>query len=201
VRIKIKGTLAILLFLLGPTACENCGEETYYSINGLKIYNFKYTGLDPIPIKTIEDGESSAWDKFFVQVGFEETYYTENRKSGGYTLFADCWGKGSLGSKIGLDTLYLITLKDYNDEYLQNDTLNSIILANDLTNGIGKFNNFYSLTKFVQENKASIPNHEFVLKINEPPSKDIGEYQFKLILILNGGKTFENESRIVKLIK
>jgi hypothetical protein len=90
-------------------------------------------------------------------------------------------------------------LDGYNEEYLQNDTLNRIVLANYWTYFTEDFNNFFSLADFIEENNSNISKDIFELKLSEPPTKRSGEYQFKLVFNLTNGDVFEEDSGIVKI--
>ena len=195
-------TIIILALILGPVACENCPETpAYFSIKGLDIFNALFTGQGLNPWRGIQNNESIPWDNYFMRIDFEKTYYSENKKSNGAVLYADCPVNGYLGSKIGIDTLYVVSLKDYNNQHERNDTINNIISVNDWIYNPEDFDKFYPITNYIEKNRANISNNVFELKLMEPPSDDIGEYQFKIIYILDNGEFFIKESGIVKLMK
>ena len=184
-----KWTFIVIVLILGPSACENCPDTPkYFSIVGLNIFNGKYTSQESSPWREISFNEPVSWNEFSMRVGFEKTYYSQKETSAGASLYADCDNKGYLGSKIGVDTLYLVTLSEYNDGFHQNDTLNSIVL----TNGA-------SITSYIDLNRTHIKNDGFELKLTEPPSNNTGDYRFKLIFLLNDGEIFIEESNKVQL--
>lgn len=91
---------------------------------------------------------------------------------GGQNLFAlSCEESGYAGSKIGVDTIYLVSLQDYNNTYSKNDTLNEIALTNYWTSSVDDFNNFFPLTDYIDENKDNIQRGFFEIKLTEPPIK------------------------------
>jgi hypothetical protein len=202
--IGIKALFIILMLIFGSVSCssfDSCPEvKPYFFINGLKGYNMKYTGQGLNPWKEIEENEIVQWDKFFIRFGFEKIYHSQLMTKGGASLYAlSCYENGYAGAKVGVDTLFLITLDGYNEEYLQNDTLNNIVLANYWTYFTEDFTNFFSLADFIEENNSNIFKDVFELKFSEPPTKGSGEYQFKLVFNLTNGDVFEEDSGIVKI--
>jgi hypothetical protein len=191
-----KFIIILLLIMLGPSACENCPDTpAYFSINGLNIYNGKFMGYS---WKIIGIEEPVPWSTFFMRVEFESTFFSKNESSAGAGIYADCFGAGYKGSKIGVDTLYLVTLNNYNEDFHQNDTINTITQANDRTYDAG---GFYSIPDYITQNKVTIAEGEFGLKIVVPPSADIGDYKFRLIFILNNGEIFVAETDKVRITK
>ena len=196
---------SILLMIIGPTSCfvfENCPEVLpYFNIHGLFIYNAEFTRQGLNPWRIIEANGQVKYDNYFMRIGFEKTYFSQIKNEGGQSLFAlSCEENGHAGSKIGVDTIYLITLQDYNGKYQKNDTLNRILLTNYWTYYPKDFDNFFPLTKYIQENEDNIQRDEFEIKITEPPLNS-GDFDFKLILILKNGERFERVSDKIELTK
>jgi hypothetical protein len=200
-------TVAIsILLIIGPTACffiEECPKALpYFEIQGLRISNATFTGQGLNPWRLAENNESIKYDSFFMKVSFERTYYSNLSSSSGQYLYAlSCVENGDLGSQVGVDTIYLVTLQDYNSQYSQNDTLNNIVSTNDWTYRVDDFTNFFSLTNYIEANKDSILRSGFELKITEPPSDVSNAYSFKLIFILQTGDRFETTSDKIELTK
>ena len=201
-------TAATLFFLMvGPAACnyfiEDCPKASpYFEIQRLNTSNLTFTGQRYYPWRTVKNNESIKYDSFFMRVGFEKTYYSNVNSSCGQYLYAlSCKENGYLGSQIGVDTIYLISLHDYNSQYLQNDTLNNIILTNYWTYEAADFDNFFPLREYIEENKDGIMRDMFEIKIEEPPSDSTGDYSFKLIFILQNGEKFEKTTDSITLSK
>lgn len=106
-----------------------------------------------------------------------------------------------MGSTIGIDTIFVLSLTDYNADYIVNDTLNNILLANYWSNSFTDFDNFFPLHRYINENSDGIGQDIFEIKISEAPLNDSGEYQFKIILILKNGDIFEQISDKIRLTK
>lgn len=207
--ISFKRGLAIsaltLLLMIGPTSCwffERCPptEYHYYKIHGLDIQNFEFTGEGGYPLRRIQSEDTIKWENYFMKIGFYKTIASNVIHGGGQNLFAlSCDDVYWLGSAVGIDTLYLVTQQDYNGQYLKNDTLNQIIELNYRTIDQNSFDSFLPLSTFIQENNDYIKGEELEIKTTEPPTND-GEYDFKLIFILNNGESFEKVSDKVNLI-
>jgi hypothetical protein len=200
-------TVAIsILLIIGPTACyffEDCPKASpYFDIQGLRTSNLTFTGQGTNPWRLVKNNESIKYDSFFMRVGFEKTYYSNlSSPSGQYLYATSCEENGYLGSQIGVDTIYLVTLQDYNTQYSQNDTLNNIILTNYWTFIEDDFNNFFPLKNYIQENKDGIMKDVFEIKIEEPPTDTSNDYSFKLIFILQNGDKFEKVTDKITLTK
>ena len=197
----------VMLLILGPTGCflfeEECGKPSpYFAIQGMSISNATFTGQGPYRYRLAESGESIKYDSFLIKVSFEKTYYSRlNSTAGQYMLYAlSCQSPGYLGSQVGIDTMYIVSVHNYNSQYSQNDTLNNIILTNYFTYTEQDFNNFIPLGDYIQQSKGGILGDELDLKIKEPPS-DENDLRFKVILILRNGERFEATTNDIRLIK
>lgn len=192
--------ILLLLFFIGPIGCENCSDHPeYFDIQGIRISNAKFTGEGTNPWTIIDNNESIEWNRFFMRVGFEKSYYHASDNAGGSNLYADCLSKGFLGSEIGVDTFYLVTITNYNYNYSANDTLNNAILINNWTGRPEDFNNFFSVSDYIEQNKTNIPSGVFEIKITEPPLSQRGDYQFRLIYILTNGEVHITTNNKVRL--
>jgi len=193
-----------LLITLGPTACffsEDCDKVSpYFSIQGLKISNVTYGGQDPNPWRIIDNNETVKYDSFSLAINFDKAYHSKVNYSGGQNLYAlTCKQSGYAGSQTGVETLYLITLQDYNSSYLKDDTLNNIISTNYSIYQDNLYD-FFPLETFLQDNQDNIRNDMLQIKITEPPSTE-NEFNFKLIFTLKNGDTFVAISDKVRLTK
>ena len=150
--------------------------------------------------RSIEKNEPVKYDSFFISIVFRKNYYSKINCSGGQNLFAlSCDQDGSSGSKVGVDTMYLVSLQDYNNSHKINDTLNDIILTN-YRNYNSNSNNFFPLKQYIEENKDKIIEDLIDIKLTEPPTME-SEFDFKLIYVLKDGKRFEEVTNKVKLTK
>jgi hypothetical protein len=204
--LKVLRFILITIFILiGPTACyifERCPEvNPYFSIDGVDINALQYSVSSRFNWKLISQDSGPVWwdDLFFVTV-FQTSYYSEVSSSSTTNLYAlSCPELGYKGAEIGVDTLYLVTLTDYNAEYLQNDTLNNITLVSEEWR-VDNLDGFYPIADYIKENRNNIQSESFNLRITEPPISKSSAHQFKVIFVLSNGTIFEAESGPVKLI-
>jgi hypothetical protein len=187
--------LTTVLIMIGPTSCllfYNCGDTLpFFKIEGLEISNYRKDGTLFNPITT---NSTTSWDSFFMSVDFQKTFHSYSRKSGGSNLFAtDCDWNGSAGTIIGLDTIFVVTLNNYNIDFVANDTINNILGTPNSTSGLSP------LSEYIQESKEGIRYGGIHLKLNQPPSVNLSSHQFKIIFILKNGEVFEQTNEPVLL--
>lgn len=193
-------TLIVLVSLLifGPSACtlfQSCPEVSpYFQIEGLELSHFKTEGsfID----QPVDPGSAITWSDYLLNVDFKAFYFAQLR-SGGANLYAlSCLDPGYMGTQVGVDTLYLVTLQDYNEEYAANDTLNYILEVNDWQDDL----EFHDLSKYLNDNKEMINAQYFSIKLTEGPSED-RELQFELVYVLTSGEEFKQKSSAVNITK
>lgn len=139
------------------------------------------------------------WNDYAMRVNFKTTFHAarDNEGTGARLLATSCDPDGQKGSTIGVDTLYLISMRDYNDIFHKNDTINPIVEIG--TDSYGYFS-FLSLSEYVMYNREGIKNMQFDIKLNQPPGED-GTYQFKIVYALEDGQVFQADSDKLKLMK
>lgn len=207
--ISVKGALIpltlMLVLIIGPTACTyffggRCPEEPpYFKIYDLNLFHGVFPN-DSSSWRLVTNDEVVAFDRYFLSVAFDATYFSEVSKPGGHHLFAlSCDEAGRAGAKEGIDTLYVISENDYSDHYLKGDTLNNIVEVAD--GGIFRksdLNETVSLSEYIQQNKRLILNQVFAIRLVEPPRGEV-DCQFRVIFILTNGERFERVSDKVRL--
>lgn len=190
--------LCISLMILGPSACglfQSCPEALqYFKIEALELTNFRFND-DPYGDPSVPDSKMP-WNEFGLNTAFKSSYHSANTNTaGGAYLYAlSCVQDGYMGSEVGVDTLYLVTLDDYSAEYVTNDTLNNILTINDW----GKGTTFYSLEEYLSTNAEGILFNNFTVKLTEAPSEG-RTIEFELIYVLSSGETFKQTSAPVNL--
>src|SRR6187399_336013 len=128
-RIRIKGIFVLILLVVGPSACEFCGDDipSYFTITGLDITNLKIIYGTPDQNVSVAENESVYVGDYLLRTRYVATYYGLGESTAGSSLLADCYQRGYLGSKVGIESIDVITLSDFNDDYHENDTINNII--------------------------------------------------------------------------
>ena len=172
---------------------EDCKVPRYFQINGLDSYIMRLTNEDNEdnnPWEVLPANESIDWDEFFIRFYFDVSYLSKsNVTQGGPFLLADCYEPGDFGAKTGIDTLYFITLSDYNQNFSEGDTLNQILLLHDWVYSPNDFNNFQSPAEFIRRNDKVILEENFEVILSEPPAAN-GNYIFQMLYILDDGTAF-----------
>lgn len=189
--------------IIGPLSClpETCEKvPPYFAIHGLNINNVVFDDAGTTQARIPDEQESISWSRFFIHIGFEKSYHAKIETPGGQNLYAlSCLEPGHGGSKIGVDTIYIITLHDYNARYRLNDTLNSIVLANYWTTSVGHLDNFFPLSRYTEENEQRIAHDGLDIRLAEPPGTSSAVHEFKVVFRLVNGETFEETSRSIRL--
>lgn len=201
VRRICRGGLIVILLFFGPVACvffEPCPDvKPYFAIQGLHTQHLRLTGQGQNPWEKPGDSEPVRWGDYFLLASFEKRYHAAGK--GGASLYAlSCDESGHSGTKLGVDTLYLIALTDYNANYRQGDTLNNILLVNDWTSPPKDSSGFYPLALYFEQNRNTIREEAFGLRLTEPPGT-AGAYRFRLVYALRNGDTFEATSADARL--
>lgn len=92
--------------------------------------------------------------------------------------------------------MYFITLKDYNNTYKANDTINSIINYRWLIRYPEHLNDTDELEDFIQTNDETIISSYWDFLITEPPVYP--QQQFKIVFHLDNGEQYEDTTRVIK---
>lgn len=193
---KVKLTLAlILVLLLGPSACvlfSDCDEgKPYFVIEGLAASNLK-TGS-----RYVQPNEAVQWDMYTLRVEFEQKFISKMRDPMGTLAMAlkPCDPNGYKGTKVGLDTLYVISETNYNDLVQMGDTVNNLIRAGAIYQGLDE------LSYFVADSKTNLRENGIDFQLTEPPSNQNKNCRFKVSIILKDGSKFQASSPDVTLTR
>lgn len=208
-----KLTLIILttfLFLGFPSCDDDMGTcpvvDEFFDINGISIANFQ---IREVKFESgqyeqkVNSGETIAFDEFFMLVFFETSYYSDRQALLNFDLsnkaFAlSCFEHGYMGTKEELDTLYVITNNDFNENYSAGDTINDIVEVNEFISFYSDMNNFKPLTSYFEENKENISEERFTIKLNQNPKfKDLS-HSFKIVYKLENGEEYSAQTETVK---
>lgn len=141
------------------------------------------------------------WDEYFIWVSFDVDYISSIKSHTSSDLFASCVKPGELGDKVGVDTLYVTTLNDYNEEYTAGDTVNNIVEIKEWISSVDDFQDFYSLSDYILSNEQGVRDEEFKLKLKEPPSKDEQFFALQITYILNNREVIHCTTAPINLLK
>lgn len=131
---KVTLTVSFIIILSFPSCFfGNCPKVLrYFVIEEINIKNAKLVqGNYTDTVYEIENDDGmTLWNEFSMILTFDKQYTAKQETGFVSALYAlDCPPNGHAGSKVGIDTLYLITRNDYNDNYLKNDTVNTMVLV------------------------------------------------------------------------
>lgn len=191
----LKSTLVVLILCGIPLCqwgCETCDEPDKFEILSVDSDNYSANGV-------MRSNESVKWDEFSIYFEFEVEYYSSQEVDFGSSLMATtCDGPGSKGDVIGLKSIELTALRDYNEDHLENQLVNDIIeLANRCSYGFVD-DQFYSMDSFLDINATSTRCTAFEVRLTQPPAED-GTYGFRLKLERNNGVVFEHTVQAIRI--
>ncbi|MEP0365823.1 MAG: hypothetical protein ABJN36_10080 [Cyclobacteriaceae bacterium] len=200
---KLSKSILLMLFLIGSTVMSCIYGECdpvpgYFKITGINSVNMRLTSDQDQPIDPIREDGMVDWENYLIQYEFSTELIAKTENRFGSTLMAtSCNRPGSEGDKIGLDTLYLTAGSDYNAEFKQGDTLNSIVLIQNYIHTYS-LSEFDSISTYITQNKEGVRNDQFILRLAQPPVTT-GKYAFLITYILNNGDLFTNTTNPVSL--
>lgn len=194
--------------LLGSTiiSCINGSCDpvpSNFKINGIESVNLKYVsgGTYSYSWETLNDTQAVSWDKFFVRFGFQVSYISAVAGDFGGTLMAtSCEQAGDDGDKIGVDTVIIKTVNDYNEKYQAGSVLNDIVLTHDMSSATVDFDTFMSLQEYLIVNAAGVRFDSFELRLTEAPTNN-NSFSVDVTYILNNGEVFQHRTAPVNLKK
>ena len=185
--------------LFGGRGGSSCPDVLpYFSIGGLNPYHLWVNGTGQL----LPKGTPVSWNQYYMNVAFQVTYQAGTHRSGSGAAYAlDCNVSGDLGSRIGVDTLYVIALADYNANYAAGDTLNDIVTLNTQAYFAQDFDKFYPVSRYVAENRDGIRQQSFKWRLTEPPAANDASHRFRVVYRLRNGQTFQTDAEPVRLTR
>ena len=200
--------LSVVILCLFESVIVSCIYGTcdpvppHFEIKGITSYNLRYTNSGKSnPWETIEENESIVWTNFFTRFGFEVNYIASKHLNFGGALVAlSCEEAGGAGDKIGVDTVIVRTLFDYNENYPTGSVINDIVLINRWTFFYDGFDKFLPLEDYLIENSEGVRYDTFELKLTEAPSTS-RTFSFDVTYKLNNGEEFQHKTTPVNLMK
>ena len=201
--------LLLFLFMIGGPLLS-CEEEEFGGSCPDVLPHFKILDLESSHIKLIETNAVSEnhgnepadtrWNEFTLQFKFQVEYIARIRKSNGSSLYAlSCIGPGYEGGKIGVESIQIKTLGDYNSSYPKNAIINPIISANTWIYNDDGSAIFNDLNTFITDNKDGIRYEVFEIKLNEAPAESTS-FSIELELKMNDGEIFSYTTHPISII-
>jgi hypothetical protein len=178
----------------GPSSCflfSNCdGVKPHFVIEGLNAKN-----MEDFSEREVQPNETVHWSSYFIRILFDQRFIASIHNPMGASVLAleDCLPSGYDGTKIGLDTLYVMTNEDYNATFQKGDTVNSIIHVG------GIYRDLEALDNFMQQSKDKIEGPGIDIQLKEPPTNQHTICRFRFSMILKDGSKFETTASEVTL--
>ena len=193
---KAKVLLLTILLTVG-FSFQNCSircncpvfEGEFFDIQGMDIVNYTTSSGDEI-----EENEVVEFPFYgSMTLLFDVDYVASNcrhNNSGGFSLMSSayacsCLDNGISGSKNEkISSLNIVTLNDFNDDFMANDTINELINVRGTQ---------LNVNEYLASDTSLIRNRAFEMDLSIPPSLN-EEFKVKVFLELSTNETYEAES-------
>ncbi|WP_421897415.1 hypothetical protein [Marinoscillum sp.] len=173
----------------------------HFEITGVESENWEYVNLDSNPFESLELGDSTHWNTFMTQFIFQANYTALSTRDFGASLLAtSCSQPGEAGDIIGVDTVVVRTVFDYNENYVSGAVINDIILAKGRFRVSDTFDDFLPLENYLSENSEGVTAITFQLILAESPTTNT-PFAFDLTFVLNNGEVFQHRSPLINLMR
>lgn len=178
-----------------PSCTDECScppvEGTYFSIQDISLWNYEQTSGGPL--KGVEINDTVRMADYLLDLRFETIYVSGllRPQSAPFSLInsayaCSCLYDGVEGAKETVESLAIVSLRDFDDQHLAGDTITSFFEVDHYSpaNGVEEF--------FQQQ----LWQEQYFLKLTKKPTS--GEpLQLKLVLTLDNGLVLEAESEEV----
>ena len=173
----------------------NCGPITgvYFDIKGMELNNYKKTGENSVG--RLQENEVVSYANYAgLGVEYEVDYISQRRpKRPSFSLISSayacsCIYDGINGSKYEkLSNITVITLNDFDENHVANDTINDLILVG----------NEY-LSDYLVNDTLNIQFPGIQLKVDRKPSLN-ENFKVRVIVELSTGEVYQEESKSIKI--
>jgi len=192
----IKIFLILSMFFL--TKCGwlffDCDVFTHFDINSMTAFDYyvaEESGTGHNMRFPVTDSMQVFLFDYLISISFEADYYDlayaiQNLVSSVYAF--DCRDDGYMGSEEKFERIEVISNQDYSDEIKAGESINSLILINDI-----------SLEQFLMENRDGISNESFKSNFTQKPDIDIFR-SFTIYVDLDNGEKYSDVTKVVKII-
>lgn len=179
----------------------NCNPITgaYFDINGMVVNNYKWVGTNSVSLMVAD--EVVQYDDYAgLGVEYSVDYIAQRRsKWPSFSLVpsayaCSCLSNGYKGSKNEkLSNITVITLNDFDEDHLANDTINDLILVRDYFS-----QEDYYLGDYLLNDTINIQIPVIQLKVDKKPALD-ENYKVKVVVELSTGEVYQKVSESIKI--
>ncbi len=179
----------------------NCGPITgrYFDINGMELNNYKTVGTNSVSLMVAD--EAVQYDDYAgLLVDYSVDYISQSRSKwpsfslipGAYAC--SCVSDGDRGSKNEkLANLTVITLNDFDDDHLANDTINDLIVVKGFY-----YEGDQYLEDYLVSDTINIQFPGIQLLVDKKPALN-ENYKVKVIVELSTGEVYQKVSESIKI--
>ena len=184
---------------IGIPSCTLCDcpplTGNYFKVEQPVLRNYRL--LPSGPVEQLEELDSVTLNTYRIELAFEYNYYGSLQPAAHTAPFSlmnsayacTCQENGKLGSKEKIQTLNLLSIHDFNEQYRAGDRINELF-------EISTYQDTLSVDEFI---KRELRQEPYYLHLKEKPTT--GEaFQLKLVLVLDNGDKLEttNEAVIIE---
>jgi hypothetical protein len=205
-------TIFLTAIMVSGFAFQNCNPfevdcncppflGDYFDIQGIELINYKKRGECCVD-KILGNEEVKFSDYHGLTIDCVVEYHTSNcnrNKPWGFSIInsalaCSCLENGWEGSKEEkLTSMTILTLNDFDDEHLANDTINALF-------EVRFHNEILDLNEYLLQDTSIMKFEDFGLKLKKAPELD-NEFKIKVIMELSTNEIYESESLPIKIIK
>lgn len=207
---RTKTTAFILIFMLAPTllACfyeESCDPvPEFFVVKGFRGSDYVVpTGMDQPFLETVGTMQSANWEELRLWVQFDIDFIAARQPDFGATLQAlTCLEPGFGGSTVGMDTLFIKTVYDYDEAHPAGSMMNDIVRLDPQLNFASWANpNLSSVARFLQKVESGVPTNGFELRLAAPPGTSRTDFALRITCRMNDADWFTHTTKPVVVAK
>lgn len=205
-------TIVLSAIFVSFNACigtGSCGDYfPYFQIVTTTLNHYSRTDTSTIEevglngLTAMSEGSIINYDQYVLSLDIKQKFITEKKpdfSGGGMAYALSCSENGESGTKSGLQSIDVITLYDYNENYKANDTINDILFIYNYENAYySSVNWFYNFSNFRETMKNSLRSKEINFVFREAPSQQ-EKSAFRVVLKMKDGTYFGANSSVIYL--
>ena len=199
--------ISIFIFCLFGSTILSCIYGTrdpvplHFEITGVESKNWGYLNPDSSWFELSGVDDSVHWNNLMTQFIFQANYMALSKQDfGGGLMATSCSKPGEAGDIIGVDSVIVRTVFDYNENYVSGSVINDMILAKGRFRVSDTFDDFLPLEDYISENSEGVRVITFQLILTERPMTNT-PFAFDLTFVLNNGNVFEHRSPSIQLMR